>query len=105
MLTSVLVSCQTTIPKLPENAQDQVAATKPNARLRLCSTSKTGGLTRCHSSEQGIEDDQGKDSSYKFQSVYRESYLGKVGPFGAENENCIPHFQTGTSIRRPWLGR
>ncbi len=76
--TSVLVSCQTTIPKLPENAQDQVPLLQNQTQGEVVFDVENGRLDAAVIQvNKELKDHQGKDSSYKFQSVYRESYLGK----------------------------
>jgi hypothetical protein len=76
--TSVLVSCQTTIPKLPENAQDQIPLLQAQTEGEIVFDIENGRLDAAVIQvNKELKDHQGKDSSYKFQSVYRESYLGK----------------------------
>lgn len=76
--TSVLVSCQTTIPKLPENAQDQVPLLQNQTEGEVVFDVENGRLDAAVIQvNKELKDHQGKDSSYRFQSVYRESYLGK----------------------------
>ena len=76
--TSVLISCQTTIPKLPENAQDQVPLLQAQTEGEIVFDMANGRLDAAVIQvNKELKDHQGKDSSYKFQSVYRESYVGK----------------------------
>jgi hypothetical protein len=75
---SVLVSCQTTIPKLPENAQDQIPLLQAQTEGEVVFDVENGRLDAAVIQvNKELKDHQGKDSSYRFQSVYRESYLGK----------------------------
>jgi hypothetical protein len=76
--TSVLISCQTTIPKLPESAQDQVPLLQAQTEGEVVFDMANGRLDAAVIQvNKELKDHQGKDSSYRFQSVYRESYVGK----------------------------
>jgi hypothetical protein len=76
--TSVLVSCQTTIPKLPDSAQEQVPLLQAQTEGEVVFDMENGRLDAAVIQvNKELKDHQGKDSSYRFQSVYRESYLGK----------------------------
>jgi hypothetical protein len=76
--TDMLVSCQTTIPKLPESTQDQVPLLQNQTEGEVVFDMKNGRMNAAVIQvNKELKDHQGKDSSYKFQSVYREDYLGK----------------------------
>ena len=76
--TNILVSCQTTIPKLPENAQDQVPLLQNQTEGEVVFDMQNGRMSAAVIQvNKELKDHQGKDSSYRFQSVYREDYIGK----------------------------
>jgi hypothetical protein len=76
--TSVLVTCQTTIPKLPENPQDQIPLLQAQSEGEVVFDVENGRLDAAVIQvNKELKDHQGKDTSYRFQSVYREQYLGK----------------------------
>lgn len=76
--TSVLISCQTTIPKLPENPQEQVPLLQAQTEGEVVFDMENGRLDAAVIQvNKELKDHQGKDTSYRFQSVYREQYLGK----------------------------
>jgi hypothetical protein len=76
--TSMLVSCQTTIPKLPESAQDQIPLLQTQTEGEAVFDIENGRLDAAVIQvNKELRDHQGKDSSYRFQSVYRENYMGK----------------------------
>jgi len=76
--TSVLISCQTTIPKLPDSPQDQIPLLQAQTDGEVVFDMANGRLDAAVIQvNKELKDHQGKDSSYRFQSVYRESYMGK----------------------------
>jgi hypothetical protein len=76
--TSVLVTCQTTIPKLPDNPQEQIPLLQAQTEGEVVFDLENGRLDAAVIQvNKELKDHQGKDTSYRFQSVYREQYLGK----------------------------
>ena len=75
---SMLITCQTTIPKLPENVQEQIPLLQSQTEGEVVFDIENGrvdaAVIQVH---KELKDHQGKDSSYRFQSVYRENYCGK----------------------------
>jgi hypothetical protein len=76
--TSILVSCQTTIPKLPENVQEQIPLLQNQTEGEVVFDMQNGRMNAAVIQvSKELKDHQGKDSVYRFQSVYREDYIGK----------------------------
>jgi hypothetical protein len=76
--SSVLVTCQTNIPKLPENPQEQIPLLQAQSEGEIVFDMENGRLDAAVIQvNKEIKEHQGKDTSYRFQSVYREQYTGK----------------------------
>jgi hypothetical protein len=74
----MLVTCQTTIPKLPENPQEQIPLLQNQTEGEVVFDIQNGRMNAAVIQvNKDLKDHQGKDTSYKFQSVYREEYVGK----------------------------